>query len=134
MSKERYNQIIDEVYNKYADSHFIPPSNPKSDFLTGQLFSVIPMEHSKESFINEIKNNPKFSKKWGLNIKERELSRKDRNTYVFENIQMVSNMFNGFFASDVNMMNDNDFNFIFTIIPTKLITLTYNNKTIEIYE
>jgi hypothetical protein len=42
------------------------------------------MEHSKESFINEIKNNPKFSEKWGLKIEERELSLEERETLLLE--------------------------------------------------
>jgi hypothetical protein len=65
MNKE---QIIDEVYGKYADSHWTPPTNPRGKLLSDQLFSVVPMEHSKESFINEIKTNPEFAKQWGVTI------------------------------------------------------------------
>jgi hypothetical protein len=67
MNKEQQD-ILNEVYRKYADSHWTPPSNPKGKLLSDQLFSVVPMEHSKESFINEIKTNPEFAKQWGVTI------------------------------------------------------------------
>ena len=54
MNKEKYNQIIDEVYKKYADSH--------KYFVNGWLH-VIPMAHNKETFINECKTDPEFSEK-----------------------------------------------------------------------
>jgi hypothetical protein len=70
MNKEKYNQIIETAYEKYADSHWIPPSNPKGKLLSDQLFSLVPMEHSKESFIIKCKTDSEFSEKWGLLIKE----------------------------------------------------------------
>jgi len=118
MNKE---QIFDEVYRKYADSHFTPPSNPKGRLLSDQLFSVIPMEHSKETFINECKKNNKFSKKWGLKIEERELDMMER--WVIADL--TPNMAEFDFA---NYMCDKH------NVPTKLITITYNDKTIESYE
>jgi hypothetical protein len=122
MNKE---QIIDEVYEKYADSHWIPPSNPKGKLLSDQLFSVIPMEHSKESFINKCKTDSKFSKKWGLKIEERELSLEERNE--IRDIQYFkNNLHQALKGSDTKIDWEN--------IPTKLITITYNNETIEDYE
>ena len=67
MSKKQ-QEILDKVYKKYADSHWTPPSNPKGKLLSDQLFSLVPMKHSKESFINEIKTNPEFAKQWGVTI------------------------------------------------------------------
>jgi len=66
--------------------------------------------------------------------KIRELSRAERNKYVFENVPMVRNMFNGFLASEVQLINDKDFNIVFENVPTKLIAITYGNETIESYE
>ena len=125
MSKERYNQIIDEVYGKYADSHFIPPSNPKGKLLSDQLFRVIPMEHSKESFINKIKTDAKFSKKWGLKIEERVLSLEERKT-IYENE----------YTESMEVPNNHWLNSKLTTrnIPTKLITMTYKDTKIESYE
>ena len=122
---EKFNQIIDEVYRKYADSHFIPPSNPKGKLLSEQLFSVIPMEHSKESFINKCKIDSKFSKKWGIQIEERELSLEERKT-IYENE----------YTESMEVPNNHWLNSKLTTrnIPTKLITLTYKNNKIESYE
>ena len=75
MNKE-HQDILDEVYRKYADSHWTPPSNPKGKLLSDQLFSVVPMEHSKESFINKIKTDDEFSKRWGLKIGRQKMSKR----------------------------------------------------------
>jgi hypothetical protein len=110
MNKEQ-QELLDEVYRKYADSHWTPPSNPKGKLLSDQLFSVVPMEHSKEEFINKCKTNNEFSKKWGLKIEERELSLEERND-VYKK-QWESG------ASELSHDRFNSLN-----IPTKLITVT----------
>ena len=128
MNKERYNQIIDEVYRKYADSHWTPPSNPKGKLLSDQLFSVIPMEHSKESFINKCKVDSKFSERWGLKIEERELSLEERYNLIEEDKHTQFVNWQSLGTDRVKEVLD-ELN-----IPTKLITLTYNNEKIESYE
>jgi hypothetical protein len=126
MNKEQQD-ILNEVYRKYADSHWTPPSNPKGKLLSDQLFSVVPMEHSKESFINKCKTNTEFSEKWGLKIEERELSLEERYKIALpiwkEKYGLLANM----------MVSTNVDNTPYNI-PTKLITITYNDKTIESYE
>ena len=123
MSSEIYNQIIDESYINYGKSH--------TTFRDGFAF-VTPMEHSKETFVNECKTNPKFSNKWGLKIEERELSLEERSVIAKSNHYEVSQnikMFTGVDEDNTlhkNLDNNN--------VPTKLITLTYNNEKIEIYE
>ena len=139
MNKE---QIFDEVYRAYADSHFIPPSNPKGKLLSDQLFSVIPMEHSKETFINECKINNKFSKKWGLKIEERELSLEER--------LEIADKFNTLIREDCLTKTHHpdeteEFKLIYrhawldslgpNVVPQrKLITITYKDTIIESYE
>jgi hypothetical protein len=122
MSKERYNQIIDEVYKNYADSHWTPPENPKGPLLSDQLWSLRPMQHSKESFIRECKNNRKFSEKWGLKIEERELSWEERVQWVMKNTDVEWE--NLYIVEEVNKESS----------PTKQITITYQNEKIEVYE
>jgi hypothetical protein len=126
MNKEQQD-ILNEVYRKYADSHWTPPSNPKGKLLSDQLFSVVPMEHSKESFINKCKTNTEFSEKWGLKIEQRELSLEERYKIALpiwkEKYGLLANM----------MVSTNVDNTPYNI-PTKLITITYNDKTIESYE
>jgi hypothetical protein len=127
MNKEQ-QELLDEVYRKYADSHWTPPSNPKGKLLSDQLFSVVPMEHSKESFINKCKTNTEFSEKWGLKIEERELSWEERSKllsteqfYEFGFLSPFTDVIINYYLNQKN-------------IPTKLITITYNDKTIESYE
>ena len=124
MSKERYSHIIDEVFKKYADSHWTPPENPDGPLLSGKLWSLKPMQHSKETFINECKTDKEFSERWGLKIEERELSRQER--YEHLRTHKYSGKWDG--IGDA-MEYYNSIN-----VPTKLITVTYNNETIEIYE
>jgi len=75
---------------------------------------------SKEEFVNICKINPEFSEKWGLKIEERELSLEERRKLAKYDSEFVSPM-------TVESWDRNN-------IPTKLITLTYNNETIESYE
>ena len=60
---------------------------------------------TQEEFINKCKTNPEFSETWGLKIEERELN-----------------------DDELNIAN------LFKQTSNKLITITYNNKTIESYE
>ena len=119
MNNEKYNQIIDEVYERYWDSiktsqyDGFGPTSIKLPTLT------------KQDFINRCKTDSKFSEKWGLKIEERELSEKERivlSGYDYENRGGIGwNML----KETVDMDNS---------IPTKLITITYNDETVEIYE
>ena len=130
MSSERYNQIIDEVYRKYADSH---------EYFVDGWMHVVPMEHSKETFVNECKTNPKFSNKWGLKIEERELIREERYNLISpktghseENIDLRKKINN--FEGNITGVSYHEEWLDSFKIPTKLITITYNNETIESYE
>jgi hypothetical protein len=123
MNKEQ-EELLDEVYLVYADSHWTSPSNPNGKLLSEQLFGVIPMEHSKESFINEIKTNSKFSKKWGLKIEERDLSYSERERLFNQNRIVI--------LTKGEKIDEQDFDNI--EVPTKLITIIYNDKTLESYE
>ena len=112
MSKERYNQIIDEAYEnfrvKVKDTYF-------------------PVYRTKEEFIDTVKNYPEFSKKWGLQIEERELSLEERvEIYGVEKIQ--TNDSGWYEHSYAKLLVDK------SNIPTKEIKVTYNNETITVYE
>jgi hypothetical protein len=88
------------------------------------------MEHSKESFINKCKTDTEFSERWGLQIEERELSLEERVKLFSENVNGEHLM--KYADSDgLDVWNEilNKHN-----IPTKLITITYNDKKIESYE
>ena len=95
----------------------------KTEMMTGHGFHGTLL--SKEEFINKCKTDTDFSKVWGLKIEERELSAQERNEWF----QIHLNGNNPFMKSDWK-----DFELDQQNIPTKLITLTYNNETIESYE
>jgi hypothetical protein len=132
MSKERYSHIIDEVFKKYADSHWTPPENPDGPLLSGKLWPLKPIQHSKETFINECKTDKEFSERWGLKIEDRELSLDERNELlnkVLNRNYKRKDCFSDKEFETETLKDANAFN-----IPTRLISLTYNNETIEIYE
>jgi hypothetical protein len=88
---------------------------------------------TQEEFINKCKTDTEFSEKWGLKIEERELSNDERVKIACKQengIIPVVPMY-GDWDPDKEKMNQflNENN-----IPTKLITITYNDKTIESYE
>ena len=134
MNKE---QIIDEAYDSFGDK--VDEMWQKSDvgdlddFIYDKLLFSGYNEKgewfarliTKEEFINKCKTDPEFSEKWGLKIEERELSTQERN----ERFRVHLNGNNPFMKSDWK-----DFELDQQNIPTKLITLTYNNETIESYE
>ena len=109
MNKE---QIIDEVYLDYSKNHF-------------KIWEHGMDYESKESFIRKCKTDSEFSKTWGLKIEERELSLEERQS-IYENE----------YTEGVEVPNNHWLNSKLTTrnIPTKLITITYNNETIESYE
>ena len=127
MNKEQ-QELLDEVYKKYADSHWTPPSNPKGKLLSDQLFSVVPMEHSKENFINKCKTNTEFSKKWGLKIEERELSLEERYDLIEKDKHTQFVRWQSLGSDRIKEVLD-ELN-----IPRKIITIKYNDKLIESYE
>jgi len=106
LTKERVDQIINEVYDKYRTKYV--------------GYEDVP---SKDLFIFEIKNNPEFSEKWGLKIEERKLSLEERIDYWLSKDDFR------FTGAIINEEDYESFGF-----PTKLITLTYNDETIDVYD
>ena len=83
---------------------------------------------SKEEFISKCKIDPEFSETWGLKIEERELSWDERADLSREK-RRHSWTWQNWSEEEMEWRMNNDWN-----IPTKQITLTYNNETIESYE
>jgi len=113
MNKE---QTIDEVYGNYRKS--------KECQWTSTHY---PTPFTKEEFINKIKTDDEFAKKWGLKIEERELSLEERNYSLGP-----GKAYRGIFG----MNDDLEYKELFDKEnrPTRAITITYNNETIESYE
>jgi len=127
MNKEQ-QELLDEAFNqfsKYKMENFgdtrwdviiemNTSDNTKPYFVTGRPLI-------KEEFIEKCKTDSEFSQRWGLKIDERELDMMER----WKIADLTPNMEEFDFA---NYMCDKH------NVPTKLITITYNDKTIESYE
>jgi hypothetical protein len=121
MDKERYNQIIDDAYKNFKNNFPMKKSNPPKDYINskGQLLT-------KEEFINKCKTDTEFSQRWGLKIEQRELSLEERAKWLQDN--------KGYDLLVGNLDHDHIREVVEEEAPTKLITITYNDKTIESYE
>jgi hypothetical protein len=98
--------------------------------------------YSHEEFINKCKTNTEFSEKWGLKIEERDLSLEER--------LKIADKFNPLIREDCLTKTHHpdeteELKLIYrhewldslgpNVVPQrKLITITYNNKTITSYE
>ena len=104
-------ELLDEVYENYQGS---------SECQWTPTYFPTPL--IKEEFITKCKTDPEFSKKWGLKIEERELSLEERKIHMskYSNDRIYPDW-------DEKFLNEKN-------IPTKLITITYNDKTITYYQ
>ena len=126
MSKEQ-QEVLDDAYNRYRATiikEFYEDTKELRKWATVEG----PGGHTKEEFINKCKTDTEFSEKWGLKIEERELSWKERSKllsteqfYEFGFLSPFTDVIINYYLNQKN-------------IPTKLITITYNDKTIESYE
>jgi len=126
INKERYNQIIDEVYKNYLNEWTFE-KYPND----GSVYSVEPIkvkEHSKEQFVYRCKTDNEFSERWELKIEERELSFEDRKLMA-KQILPILNTFLGNQSEEGWVEQCEILN-----VPTKQITLEYNGTKIEVYE
>ena len=118
--------IIHEAYKNY----WISTNKAKYDNLdclvkqeAGSL-SVLRLYY-KEEFINKCKTDTEFSEKWGLKIEERELSEEERIIFAGYDYENRGGIGWNMLKESVDLDNS---------IPRKLITITYNDKTVESYE
>ena len=130
MNNEKMNQIIDEAYENYS-KEYEKDNSIGSTLLVRRLDGKsVYRKPDKQMFIDLCTYDKTFSEKWGLKIKERELSLEDRvRIYALKEGQTYEQFVTNW-NTDVQWnedLNDAD-------IPTKLITITYNNETIESYE
>ena len=135
-------QIIDEVYNNYlnkaknytTEDLFYNALSGVGDIIEGMLspYTRDFRPYTQEEFINKCKTDPEFSERWGLKVEERELTLEERSIIAGSNHNEVSQNIKMFVGVDEDHtlhknLDDNN-------IPTKLITIAYNDKTIENYE
>jgi hypothetical protein len=128
-------ELLDEVYKEYRKQMTLSVNNGydiNRDYFKSNENGFTP--YTQEEFINKCKTNTEFAKKWGLTIEERELSRNERSEYYYkhgnsEGIVEGSLDRPMFKPIDVAHKWYNERN-----VPTKLITIKYNDQTIESYE
>jgi len=126
MNKEQ-QELLDEAYENYTKTLVgsITFSEREKNFKSNgiEFNSGYPnyTHYTQEEFINKCKTDQEFSERWGLKIEERELDMMER----WKIADLTPNMEEFDFA---NYMCDKH------NVPTKLITITYNDKTIESYE
>jgi len=112
MTKERYNQIVDEVYENFL---MISKKMVSKDENT-----------PKEEFINKIQTDERFSKYWGLKIEERELSLEER--YKLVNIISKEKL-----PGEPSYTEEQQHSMLDELTPKRVISLTYYNETIEVF-
>jgi hypothetical protein len=117
--------LIDKAYENYK-STILEKEIKKSAFeLTVQSMSGKTFILPQEEFINKCKTDTEFSEKWKLKIEERELSLEER----FEKFGLGMAVYDTVKEKEYWKTRLDE-----TSTPTKSITITYNNKTIESYE
>ncbi len=119
MNKEQ-QELLDEAYENYSNKLLFNEKDCHIDYSINQPNKTF-IPYSQEEFINKCKTDTEFSEKWRLKIEERELDMMERWAIA----DLTPNMEEFDFA---NYMCDKH------NVPTKLITITYNDKTIESYE
>ncbi len=133
MNKERYKQIVDEVYGNYINKLIFNEKDCHIDDLINQPNKTF-IPYNQEEFIDKCKTHNEFSERWGLKIEERELSLEERVDYF--NSKMIKegirtqigtvDVDESYWRKALEETNHN--------IPTREITVTYKDEKLEIYE
>ena len=124
MNKEQ-QELLDEAYEVYLNGGDIKWLK-EIEINTPLGKMNMPVPYSKEEFINKCKTDTEFSQKWELKIEERDLTYSERYKLWFTN-----NFETGMeYHEEIEPDFDNNY---YDATPTKVISLTYNNKTIETY-
>lgn len=136
------NQLVSEAYKNYRSKskdidlpedlyyNLIDDLNRNAIFPIGNPSRML----SQEEFINQCKTDVEFSERWGLRIEERELSDRERYELVRVNGMCPKYSFEIEDGKPVpNKLSEKEWYDNFDI-PTRAITVTYNNETIEVYE
>ena len=142
MNKEQ-QELVDESYKRYHTETLFNSDNTWLEELDGMNLSTgeetkVHRQYAPMSFINKCKTDKEFSEKWGLKIEERELSWEERKDLLtpeqYDGTILENGQRTGF--GYISPFTDKVIHYWMNLhnIPTKLITITYNDKTIESYE
>jgi hypothetical protein len=115
-------ETANQLLHLFAVSNSLPSKDGKD--YSEKSMKQISTHFTQENFINSVKNNSEFSERWGLKIEERELTYSERYKIWFTN-----NFETGMeYCEDVKPDFDNEY---YEPTPTKLITVTYNDKKLK---
>ena len=112
--------LIDEAYEHYCKEY----ENGTHRIGTGLLWIA---KETKDTFVYSSKTDSEFSEKWGLKIEERDLSLLERREIArikLNRKEWTDVLFLAHYKETYDKYN----------IPTRIITLSYNNKTATSYE
>ena len=112
MNNEKYNQIISDAYKNYCEQQ-------SRRFIQGCTY---------QEFVEKIKTDDEFAKTWGLKIEERELSLEERYDLIEKDKHKQFVTWQSHGTNRIKEVIDEQG------VPTKLITVTYKDERIEIYE
>jgi hypothetical protein len=125
-------ELLDEAYKNYSKEY-------EKDNSIGMCLLVKRLDGkstyrkpNKEMFVDLCTYDKTFSEKWGLKIEERELSRDERFRIAYKDLELkkelaAESLMLHYPDGHNKVMDDKN-------IPTRLITVTYNDKIIESYE
>jgi len=131
MSKEQ-QELVDEVYENY-----LKKATPSTEGVIGSVW--ISRAKNIEEFIDKCKTDTEFSERWGIKIEEQELSLEEKEwelqkTNCINDIETDRIIYGHEWEKYIQGQYEGIESTQGIIIPTKLITVTYNDKTIESYE
>lgn len=117
-------ELLESAYNNFI---YNPDYKAKSvaDLMSSQAGQLVKCPTMKE-FVNKCKTDTEFSEKWGLTIGERELSFEERHM-LWDDEGKEANV-SPYMEKQLSSMLDKE------NIPTKLVTITYNDIKLERYE
>jgi hypothetical protein len=134
---EKQQELLDDAYKNYlqhyADEYIEEQKKLQKNPLHWMVMEYTNIRpYTQEEFINKCKEDKEFSEKWGLKIEERELIQGERLQLLWkvcreENIPPDSKELEDFWLRYNEIMSKYN-------IPTQLITITYQTKTITSYE
>jgi hypothetical protein len=129
MNNEQQLLLIDEAYENYCKEYSsLYYLEDKIEYGSSDYHHDIEdysfEAYTQEEFIHRCKKDSEFSEKWGLTIEERELSLEERETLLLE----IDDTFRTSTTQEIKLVLD-EYN-----IPTKLITITYQDQKTESYE
>jgi hypothetical protein len=127
MSKEQH-ELLDKAYENYSKEY-------EKDNSIGMCLLVARMDGkktyrkpNKEMFVGLCTSDKTFSEKWGLTIEERELNLEERLDLLKKLEIFQERVIDNAKSEMIHSLADSH------SIPTKLITISYNNQKIESYE